>query len=649
MRWIVRIVGALVVGGIVLVAGLFLLPGEKIAQLAADQIRQQTGRAVSIAGEVSFTLWPVLGVRTGPVQVANADWAGVEPMFSADSLSVGVSAPELLTGSIRVTEIAAHRPNLRLARDRDGRGNWEFAPNPEHSAPASAPSGTVASQRPVTLERLELTAARIEWSDAGASPLVIGGMDATLDWPDPADAADIALALSPAGERIEAQVRIGSFATFLQGEVAPLALKAQAPGGTLSFDGRASTEGAAAGQFALKTTDTARMLAAAGLGRVDIPIGAGRTAEISSEATYTADGRLSLRGLALVLDQNRLTGAADLHLAGKPQVTAQLKAGALDLSTLGGPTATASGGGAAPAKTGWSEEPIDASALGLLDGSISLTADSIQTSVTRFGAAQLTLSIDRSRAVADIARLDAFGGTLSGQFVANNRSGFSTGGRLKANRIEMAQALKDLAGIERFSGQADAEFDFLGSGPSEAEIMRSLSGKGVLTMGQGVIAGIDLDALMTSGQGTGGTTVFDSLSASWAIAGGDMTNQDLALILKNYRADGTGRIGVGARDIDYLFTPVALRARGGEGLAVPIRIVGPWAKPRILPDLEGVLKAKADARLEELEAEAKARAKEKLTEKLGVPIETRAQAEEAVKDKLDDEVKKGLLKLLNKN
>lgn len=647
MRWMIRIAGALLLGALVLVGALFLVPGDKIARVAAEQIQAQTGREVSIGGEVRFTLWPVLGVTTGPVRVANADWAGPEPMFAAESLSVGVSAPDLLTGTIRVTEIAAHRPDVRLRRAKDGRGNWEFG---RQEAPVPGGSGAApASSRTVTLERLVLTQARLEWIDGGAAPVTLSGLDATLDWPDPAGAASFALALAPAGERIGVEATIGAFRSFLDGEVAPLAARIAAPGGAISFDGRANTGGAAAGRLALKASDTVQMLAAAGLGRVDIPAGAGRAAEIATDATYTADGRLSLRNLALTLDQNHLSGAADLDLSGKPNFTAQLKAGALDVSTLAGPSAKGGTGGQAAGPEAWSEAPIDASAFSLVDGTLSLSADSLRTSVTEFGAVNLTIGIDRARAVVDIARLDAFGGRLTGQFVANNRKGFSVGGKLSASGIEMARALKDLAGVERFSGKTDAEIDFLGSGQSEAAIMRSLSGKGAVRMGQGVIAGIDLDALMKSGQGGGGTTVFDSLTASYTMTGGNLVNRDLALLLKNYRADGTGRIGIGARDIDYLFTPVALRARGGEGLAVPIRIEGPWAHPRIVPDLEGVLKAKADARLKELEEDAKARAKAKLSEKLGVPVETRAQAEEAVKDKVEDEVEKGLLKLLNKN
>ncbi|GHF48609.1 AsmA family protein [Seohaeicola zhoushanensis] len=639
MRWVFRIIGALALCAVLLVGGIFLLPGEKIASLAAEQIRAQTGRVVTISGDVRFSIWPVLGVRTGPVTVANADWAGPEPIFAAQSMSVGVAAADLLAGSIRITEIVAEGAHLRLARWRDGRGNWEMV----QPVPTPRETGTGGTTRPVTLERLVLTGARLDWSDAGAAPLTLAGIDLTLDWPDPTRAADISVSMSPAGEPVRANLSIGAFRAFLAGEVTPISAQLEAPGGTASFEGRANTAGALAGDVSLKTTDTARMLAAAGLGRVDIPSGAGQMAHVATEATYTADGRLSLRKLSLTLDQNRLTGAADIDLSGKPKIVAQLSAGTLDLTGLGG--TAASGGGAAAASEGWSTAPIDASALGLLDGTIDLTADTIRTLMTEFGRAELRLTIDNARAVADIARLDAFSGTLTGQFVANNRRGLSVGGKLNADGIEMSRALKDLADIERFSGKANAVVEFLGGGTSEAEIMRSLSGSGGLAMGQGVIAGVDLNALMTLGKGSGGTTVFDSLAATFTMAGGNLQNDDLVLSLPNYRAEGKGRIGLGARDIDYLFTPIALRARGGEGLAVPILIRGPWSGPQIKPDLEGVLKAKADTRTDELKEKAKA----KLSERLGVPVESSQDAKDALKDKLEEEAKKGLLKLFNKN
>lgn len=62
MKWIIRLIGAVLVIVLVMGVSLFFLPADKIAKLAADQIRLATGRNVTINGDVSMTLWPVLGV-----------------------------------------------------------------------------------------------------------------------------------------------------------------------------------------------------------------------------------------------------------------------------------------------------------------------------------------------------------------------------------------------------------------------------------------------------------------------------------------------------------------------------------------------------------------------------------------------------------
>lgn len=636
--WLLRILGVLVAVAVLAVVALLLLPGDRIAAIAVDQIKARTGRDLVIEGDVAITFWPVLGVETGPVTLSNAAWAGPEPMLRAKGLSIGIAAPDLLQGRLRVQRIAAEAPDLRLERDRNGRGNWEF------TAPAaSAPGGDSGGQNtPVALERLSLTDARLTYAEAGQAPVVVDVAALDLQWPDPGAPVQIDATLRPYGDPVRIVAQIDGFDAFLGGAVAPVTAKLTLPGGEVGFDGRADTSGNAAGRVTVAATDTARMLAALGQPGTTLPKGLGQAAQVTTTATHTADGKLALRDLALQLDQNRLTGAADIALGEPLRVTAQLRAGALDFTSLtqgGGPAS-------APAGSGWSTDPIDASALGLIDGSIALEADSIDTGTVRLGPVKAVLEIDRSRAVLRLDPVSVFGGTLTGRLVANNRKGLSVAGKLQAKGIEMQDALGRLAGIERLSGKAAGDLEFLGSGKSVDAIMRSLTGAGALRMKGGVIAGIDLDQLLRTGSGTGGTTVFDSLTATYAIAAGDLLNDDLVLKLSRFQAEGAGRIGLGAQDIDYLFTPVAIEDASGKRLAISVRIVGPWANPRIKPDLSDALDAEIEVRRDELEQKAKAKIEQKLQEELDVTVQEGQSVEDAVKDKLEDEARKGLLKLL---
>ena len=103
-----------------------------------------------------------------------------------------------------------------------------------------------------------------------------------------------------------------------------------------------------------------------------------------------------------------------------------------------------------------------------------------------------------------------------------------------------------------------------------------------------------------------------------------------------------------------MFTPTALRANSGKGIAIPVSVKGPWSNPRIKPDLEAAInlnfaeeKAKLEQKAKDLEKQAKDRAQQKLEEKLGVVTQEGQSVEEAVKDKLEDKLKSELFKLFD--
>ena len=120
MRLLTRLLGLFLLILVLFFGSIFLLPGERIARIAADQISAQTGREVSISGDAKISFWPVLGVATGPIEVANASWSKHGPLLTADSLKVGVDVKSLIAGSIRITGLEAVRPEILLERAQTG-------------------------------------------------------------------------------------------------------------------------------------------------------------------------------------------------------------------------------------------------------------------------------------------------------------------------------------------------------------------------------------------------------------------------------------------------------------------------------------------------------------------------------------------------
>ena len=646
MRWVFRLIGLLVVMVAIVLGALFFLPGDRIAKIAAEQITKATGRQVTMSGDTRISFYPVLGVATGAVEVANADWSEAGPMFTADSLKIGVEPAALFGGDIRITGLEAVGPQIRLERAEGGRVNWELG------AEGVAPSGQSEGGTPATANRLSLTldraliqGANLTYTDHGTGETqAIRDMDFDLRWPDYDGRATFDVVLRQAGDPVTVSGYLEQVGAFIDGAVTDVVANIEGPGGRLGFDGRAGLQPQLQGRFDIDMSDTGAFVAALDLGAVDLPQGFGAGVRGGADVTLTQAMRLSLRDMTLDLGGNALSGAADIELAGDvPRINAQLNAGALDLSKLAGADSNESDAGAAD--SGWSRVPIDASGLALANGEVALVADSIDLGDLKLGTTRTLMTLDRSRAVFSLRELRAYDGLITGEFVANNRAGLSVGGNMNAEGLNLERFLADAMDITRFAASASGELEFLGVGNSVHAIMNSLSGKGALRTGRGVISGIDLDRLMRAGDVSGGTTVFDTMSASFTMDQGNLYNRDLAMSLPLARAEGTGRVGLGARDIDYLFTPVLLEGESSRGLAIPVRIEGPWASPRIKPDLEKALDLNLKAEREELEKKAEERLEREVQKRLDVTPQEGQSVEDAVKDKLKDKAERKLRKL----
>ena len=118
MRWVFRLIGAVVVLAVLAIGAVALIPAEKIAALALARLETLTGRKVTLEGSVRPSLWPVLGVQTGPVTISNADWSDAGPMFRAETRGLLVLRAELRRFADQAPEFWTVAPLIdQLIRD----------------------------------------------------------------------------------------------------------------------------------------------------------------------------------------------------------------------------------------------------------------------------------------------------------------------------------------------------------------------------------------------------------------------------------------------------------------------------------------------------------------------------------------------------
>jgi AsmA protein len=98
----------------------------------AEQFKTRTGRDLTIVGDMSFSVLPWLGVSTGEVRVGHAadsvqtdNAAGNQSFARVSSADVRVKLVPLLSREVQMDTINVRGLEVHLARDVDGRGNWE--------------------------------------------------------------------------------------------------------------------------------------------------------------------------------------------------------------------------------------------------------------------------------------------------------------------------------------------------------------------------------------------------------------------------------------------------------------------------------------------------------------------------------------------
>ena len=649
MRWITRVAMAVVVFALILVGAVFLIPAEKVAALAAREFSSITGRELVISGSVRPSFYPVLGVKTGPVSVANADWSAEGPLLQAASMEIAVDMTALMAGNVRITGLQVTDPVIVLERNEAGLGNWDF--RAVSNGGGTAGPDTPGQGTPFTLDKASISGGSLRYIDHAAGTTVkMDRIEVNARVPDFNGAATVSGSARTGGQDVALSATIAQFAPFIAGRLVPVTISAQAGAADLGFDGQMSLAPlAATGALSADLGDMAALFGLAGIKPPGLPQGLGaRSVSVKGDVTLTPEGSAHLRGGAITLDGNVLSGDVDLLTAGdRPKLSAKLVA--VDV-VIGGGSAVGVGEAAA-ATAGWSTDAIDVSGLAAMDAAVALSASSLDLGIAKTGPLKVLVTVDRARAVFDLRTLAVYGGAVTGQFVVNGRKGLSVGGDLQFAGIALQAMISGLTGYDRVTGTGDVAVKFLGVGNSEAALMQGLSGSGTLSLTNGEVAGVDVPGILrtldTSYAGEGTKTVYDAVTGSFVIAGGVLRNDDLVLAAPGLTATGNGTIGIGARDLNYRLRPTAVVKGGNEGgIAVPLLITGPWAAPKFRLDLETVAKEKLDAEAAKLKVKAEAA----VAEKLGLqPLEGESLEDAGrrkLNDAIDDEAARALEKLL---
>lgn len=607
-------------------------------------VEARTGRTLSIEGGSSFTLYPRFGVELGEVALSGPPEMEQMSLVRMRSMKVAVPLLGLLGGDITLEEFVLVDPVFELRTDRGGRSSWSFAAAGEEDGGTGAglrgsmggsEASDTAGKAPVAGRGVSTTL--LEGLSLGDVRIVNGTLHLTDERSGTSqtlEKIDLALTLERItrpltasgslawnGQALPFTARLKSPKDLLEGRPTAASLDLGAAIAKARFEGELQAMPAVRldGKLDAGAPSLRALLAWIG---AEIPAAKGlETLAVKGDLAYR-DGEMALTKATVSLDGWKAAGSLGIATGEpRPRITAELGFDRVDLNVYlpeqagAAEPAKASGKKARAAGADWSDAPIDLSGLGALDADARLSFGQLIWRDVKLDASVAELKlVDRALKVR-FPEIALYGGRGVGSVALD--------GRRAKPRIESSftfddvsalPLLTDAAGFDWIAGSSDISFGFLAVGGSQREMVSGLTGQGRFRFNDGAIVGFNVaKAVRNLQQGKlegwerdpDEKTDFSELSSTFTVKDGIARNDDLTLVGPLLRASGAGTADLPARTLDYDVKPKLVASLEGQGageadlggLEIPVKISGPWAKPKLKPDL-GALAKNPEAALE---------------------------------------------------
>jgi AsmA protein len=529
------------------------IPSGFLTSAISARVERDTGYRLSIAGATKIGVWPTLNVTFHDVTLQDPGDRDGSRRITVGSLQADMTLASVWSGHPEVTDLVMTGPVLHvpLLRERASPPATRQAAPPDQEADATSP----------TIDRITLRDGAVEFSNL---------RDRVTDRIDGIDA----------GMTIGADRKVKVTGAAKAGEH-PLTFELNA------------TAPARPGER--QTIPVELRLEAPGLLRG--PLAAKAEVRLSNAL-------LMINGVSGTLGDGAFNGWASADLSSKPQVKLDLDFQRLDLAAASG----------APPSQGlqrpWSNATVDLIGLNYVDVQARLSAAEINIGDVHFAPAAIDAALAGGVIKARFANLGAYGGQASGDLTVDATAASPTYTlRCDLAGVRALPLLRSAADFDRLDGKLQAKLALRSAGNSQRAILSNLDGTVFAVFQDGAIKGLNVAQMiraLTSNpltgwqqgqeQGREQSTDLSQLGASFRVDKGQATTSDLNLVGPLVKMTGAGTVDLGNQALAFRVEPKLVLTTEGQGRAgdpvgfgIPVIIDGPWAEPRIYPEIAGIL------------------------------------------------------------
>jgi AsmA protein len=537
--------GLLIVAiGVTLAVG---VPGGFVTGAIEERIEKESGLQLDINGGATIKLWPLTVVTLSDVALYDPKDKDVPERFRAADIRAELSLRSLLTGNPRVREINIVSPTVSLPMAR------------ERTRQVATGSSSTASldDVPLSIERVVVS-------------------NATIVFKDPRNRVE---------SRIE-KVNVKAIAT---------------PGRKLDV-----TADARSGDQSFKL-DAKATVPTGPVEGLTVPIDFKLDAPGTLPQALSGNGEIRLGGstiainnLSGMLGTAHFSGHASIEATTKPLVKVNLNFRQLDIDA---PSAA----GSKPSLQGWSETPIKLDGLNYVDADFQISAAALNVGSLKLAPVKVEGTLASGIVRMTLSEMGLYDGKAA-VGIALDASIPSPIYALRADLrgVRAMPLLTSAADFTWLDGKMQAQLDVRTTGRNQREMVANLSGTTNVDFQDGHIRGINVAQMIRnltsstlSGWQENGqqNTDLTELHASFRIENGKATTSDLRLAGPLVRITGAGSTDLNAKSMSFRLEPKLVMTTQGQGssvadpigLGVPVVMEGPWASPRIYPDMAGIL------------------------------------------------------------
>jgi len=576
----------------------------------SEQVKEQTGRDLSLQGDIKISLFPWFGFELGKITLSNAAGFGETPFAKLSGAQLKVAIVPLLKQQIKIDSIELIGFELELARNAQGINNWD-------DLSGSQPTPETKPSEPLSLDELGIDIggvlienAKLHWRDATTHSdlevnqltLKLGRLQLGEDFPlelslklaNQQPAMSVALQLNSQVNLDLAQQRYQLSALHLnidaQGSELPngavsllmnAELLANLQSETLTLEvaelqvagvknsltvqiEQLLTNPQIKGQFKLHPSNLRRILTDLKLPLPEMADSSTLT-EVAAEIPFQFDGqKLHLSQLKLQLDQSQLSGDLSLSQldAALPAVNFKLHMSAINadrylppVSETVEPETETKADGDAPI-----ELPMTLLRQLNIDGQFDLE----QLTISKLKLAKLQLGIKAKQGLIALQPLNMalYEGNLKASAKLDARQQtphYQLQSQLK--NLASGPLLKDFLDNDFLLGHGDVDVAVKTNGNSVNGLKKALNGTTSLAFKDGAINGFNIAQSLRkakaklSGQTFSETesarTDFTALTVSATIKNGVVASNDLDLRSPLLRVAGSGKANLVSNQLDY--------------------------------------------------------------------------------------------------